>query len=601
MSGGAGDNLVTAYGVPVQGSEEDGGDPNVTAVRGVAHPRHTEFGADLERMLHALDPYVVHAAAAPNFTVAPLVAAPDLQRAFDIEPHFTIESPAHQGGRPILSGYSLKIDGAMPLDSRERVEFVLPHWNTGLGTSAYKIEELPSELKGASNDDAIALLTQKARDSMPHLISPSHSVVVGRTTSTFGGDSYTLFVTANDVPAARRLYQYVARRAASKSPMTLEQLVKSNEYESVLRQSQKARNSIARQYAAAHGIRLAQPLEPYHTTLTHVITPASDLAHGAHKSLAMHRTRTSRFYIVRNDTADASMARDGMVAIHHGIMGGITMLLNPAGGPWQQAPFLSSLPTSSVEVYQGHTRATALHADDAHEYKQTLAARVVWHSDLGQKLAHSGAHQRYYSMSDPYTTRWLQQLGPYGSAPLTQKHYSLVTGQLPNISTLHATHDELARLARYSGTPTNIAVALDNPIVSRIPVLYDPVISVSKYAEKNNVTLAAIFRNVYEIEAPEGSFGRLFEHSALDEPDDESLYADAAQYGLVRATGCLAHSGTHAARQWLPVTDDELVFLVTQATGVSGPPKHRQRSAIALSKELLRLITIAPPKNNGPK
>ncbi len=593
------DGFITAYGVVNQQADDDSGDVYVTDVRGVAHPRHKEFGAELERMLHAFQPMVVHASAAPNFTATPLVAAPDLQRAFDIESHFAAAASGTQQQEQHLvpSGYSLKIDGALPIDSRERVEYLLPRWNIGLGISAYNIEELPDVLKGASNDDAIALLTQKARESMPHLISPSHSVVVGRTQSTFGGDSYVLFVTANDVAAARRLYHYVAARAASKTPLTLEELANSNEYASVLQQSQVARNEIARQYAAAHDIRLQQPIKAFHTTLTHVITPAVDSAHGAHKSLPIYRTRASRFYIVRNDTADASHALDGMVAVHHGIMGGVTLLVNPAGGPWHQAPFLSALPSSSVQAHSEHTRATALHAEDSIEYRRTLAARVVWHSDLGDKLAHTGTLPRYYSMADPYTTRWLHQLGPYGTAPLTQKHYSFVIGQLPNISTLHATHDELARLARYSGTPANLPVALDNPIVSRIVALYDPVISVSDYAKKNAVTLDAIFRNVFDIDAPPGSFGLLYTHSTFDTaPDNPALYADAAQYGLVRETGCQARSGTNAARTWLPVTDDELVILIAQATGSSEPPKHRQRSAINLHKEIIRLITIAPPK-----
>lgn len=573
-------------------------------VRFFKHPRVLAFYDHASSACQELSPYAVHAMLAPNFKVAPLSAAPDLERGFDtglslaaagagaaaVAKHQTKNSKE----KPLFPrGYALKIDGALPLSTQERIYHALPAWDAALGTSMYKIEKIPDALK--STDDAVvAALTEKAQDKLPHLISPSHSVSIGRTSNAFDGDSFALFVTANDVPAARRLVQYTATRAKHGKPLTLEDLILSPEYESLHKTSQAMRDYIAERYAAAYGVQLKKG-EQAHTTLTHSASRADDLAHGAHESLNIHRARESRYYTVYNDATDASRAQEGRVVLQHGIMGGHTVLANRDGKAWYQPHFLSVIPSNSVEAYDGETKVTAIHADDDARTKRAFAARVAWHSDLGTKFPHSAARQYYNSMGDQYTTHWLSHLSPLstttgGTAPLEQKSYTLVVGQLPNISTLYATPEELAALSRFKSTPESVPVALDNQIVSRIPILYDTAIRQSGYP----LSLDRIFRDTYTMDSEPGTFGRLYEHSALDSDDDPTLFVDADQYGLSRRTGCSAtQSVGHADAEWLPLTPEELNQLRLQA-GLH-PERRPSQTIINMDKKLLRLLTMPPP------
>jgi hypothetical protein len=330
------------------------------------------------------------------------------------------------------------------------------------------------------------------------------------------------------------------------------------------------------------------------------------MAHGVHKSLQIHRTRESRFFVVQNNVADASRASDGMIVLSKGVMAGHTILTNPTGAAWHQPHFLSVVPSNSVESHIEHTRAKALHIEDSPEFKHTFAARVAWHSDIGDKIAHTDAQKTYYSMSDPFTQRWMQQLGPYSSALVDQKDYSMVTAQLPNISTLYADESDLAELARASSTPLNIPVALDNPIVARIPYLYDSVISVSAYGQRTGITLDAIFRNVFEVEKPRGSFGRLYNNSALDAEEDDALFGDdnSEDTRIVPAgantnptrmeipDSILNKSEPDYARP--PVSYIVQNRLIMQNTGLNANKAPKQFNAINLSKELLRVITLDP-------
>lgn len=570
----------------------------------IKHPRVEEFDDVKLRIWNSLGGYVVGMALAPNYNASPLSVAPNLHRAFDTSAAFGNPSSAllESGGSAALMprGYAVKVDGAMPIDSEERVYHALGAWNTGLGTSMYEIDVLPDHFRGGDNA-ALKAANLAAREEQPHLISPAHRISVGRTTSALSGDKYALFVTANDVPAAGRITRYVAARAASEQPLELETLLTSPEYKDVQHRSQEARDLIARTYAAAHKIKLADDGRAVHTTMAYSASRASDAAHGAHDSLDIHDARESRYYVLYNDAVDASQASDGRVLLHHGIMGGHTLLSNKAdgvGGAWRQPHALSIMPTSSAEAHEEHTRAKALHTNQSEQTKQAFAARITWHSDLGDQFVHSAARETYYAMTDPYTARWLTVLSPsegYATVPLEQQHYSVIAGQLPNISTLYMSTEELGRLARKKATPQNIPVALDNPVVARIPALYDQVIRAAGHSAK----LHAIFRDVYEQDAPPGSFGRLYEPSALDTPVSADLFADAEQFGLSRRTGfpvkTLPNAGTAAVQMMSP---DEIDALRAQI-----PPEQlhapRTQTVININKDLLKLITAMPARGGG--
>lgn len=582
----------------------------------IKHRRIDELESVWRRVGNEMSPYLVEAMLTPNFNSGPLSAAPSLQRAFDTGPAFRQREllagrnafrTTFEQQLSMPRGYALKVDGAMPIDSEARVYHALGSWNAGLGTSMYIVKALPASWQSGNDQQVIASCNQDARDSLPHLISPSHRIALTRTSDPLKGTGYALFVTANDVPAARRLVTYTGTRAASADPMTLENLLTSREYEDVLVRSQLVRDHMAQQYAKAYGVELDNEGVAVHTTLTHSASPANNLAHGAHASLPIHTGRESRYYVLYNDAVDTSRVHDGQVLLNHGIMGGFTMLKN--GGDlseqkiqksqaWVQPHALSAMPSSSVEAHETETRARAMHTEESARTREAFAARVVWHSDIGFKFPHSAARETYNAMTDPFTATWLNKLAPAqqhsadGVVPLAQQSYTLVVGQLPNISTLYATEDELARLSRHSGTPKNVPIALDHPIVSRVPALFDQVIRSAGYAG----SLDSIFRNIYEQETPPGSFGRLYESSALDEPEfDDTLYADAEDFGLSTCTGvplsAAAHFGDTAAARMM--SSEDIDTLRGQATrdGRSLSPVGRAQTVINMDTGLLRLIT----------
>jgi len=571
----------------------------------IKHPRIEEHDGALQEMMQSMAPHVVHAALAPNFDAAPLSAAPTLQRAFDTSAAFKARAQGGSvSGEPfatdklVPSGYALKLDGAMPIDSAARVQHVLGAWNQGLGTSVYRLAELPKTLKSAAlNDDsAVKQMHEDAADALPPLISPSHRISLQSASNVLDGDHYSLFVTANDVPAARRLVQYTAARAAGDTPLTVGMLADSAEYEHVLQSSAAVRDMLAQRYADAIGATLVRSeasgkLVPEHTTLTHYLTRANDLSHGAHDSMpdAVRANRESDYYVLYNDASDASAAARGAI-ITHGALGGATLVSNadPAAstdGGWQQPNFLSLLPAHSGKYAEGHTRHTALHASANERAVQASRARMAFNTDFGPKVPHPDADDPHYSMQDPFTGKWLDHLSPSAgddAIPLDQVHYSVVSAQLPNISTLYASPSMLGKVARHKASPENLPVALDNELVGRIVPLYDSVIKRSKYP----ASLDNIFRNTYEQESEPGGFATLSSESALvgtpDYEADDTLYADADQYGLSKRTG--AFIGT-SAQQRSNNIDELRVRLAPDSTDFDS------QTVIMLDRDLVRLLT----------
>lgn len=591
----------------------------------VKHPRVGEFEDLKTSIYNSMSPYIVAMRWGPNFNATPIATPLDLQRAFDTGSAFGRSSPMLSGAsgatigatlQPVPRGLAVKVDSAMPVDSEERVFYALGGHNAGLGTSMYWVESVPEVLR-SGDEDAIKKANADARDQLPHLMSPSQKIALGRTSVAFGGDKYALFVTANDVPAAGRLVRYTAARAASKAPWLLEQLLESPEYSDLQLRSQAVRDAFAQQYADAHNLKLASTggaLCPAHTTMAYSASLARDAAHGVHDSLPIHETRESRFYVLYHDASDASQASDGNVLLHHGIMGGHTMLSHKragggsgtsgggsSAGPWFRPHMMSLMPTHSIEAYEGHTLAKALHTNRDDSTKKAFKSRVVWHSELGDRFIHSASHEVYYAMTDPHTAEWLTKLSPTdGRAPLPleQEHYTLIAGQLNNISTVHMSIDELAQLARKKATPQSIPVSFDHPVVARIPALYSQVLRTAAYP----VSPASIFRNIEERKKTPGSFARLYEHSALDTPpNNPALFADAEQYHVSQYNATplttVRNAGTAALQMMTPQEIDAIRAQVQQ--NAKAPANQTNETIIYLDKELLRLLTVPPPVSNG--
>lgn len=553
------------------------------------HPRAKRNSGVIETMVQSLAPEIVHAAIAPNFAAELPSASPTLHRAFDIDPQFADagkDGGVDTTGGVLLSGYALKIDGSLPIDSKARVQHVLGLWNQGLGTSMYSVTALPNELKNAS-DEQLTQINSAARERLPHMISPAHRASLERSPTTFDNDQYVIFISANDVPAALRMYQYVAARAASKDdPILLETLVNSPEYGALLERSQCARDTLARRYADALGVKIHET--PTLTSMHHVIMPSNALAHGTHQSpVPQNAARESRFYVVYNNASPAHEAHGGVI-INHGIMGGHTVLHTADLSPWHQPGFLSLMPATSGEVYAGHTELEAVHRTQSERTKSAFSARVTWLSDLGPTFMHSSADEAYYSMLDPYTQRWLERLSPPHANSLQQRPYNLVTGQLPSVTTVYAPTELLAALARQEHAPTNILVALDHDIVCRMIRLWDTVVRARGYPSE----LAQVFENAYDLENTGDGFSALSLPSACTNPSHLHStavplhYTDATQYYIEPGSGMY----DRGARR----LDQGDIDFLRRALAPEGGRNFQTRTVLTLDRGLIQMLTMEP-------
>lgn len=416
-----------------------------------------------------------------------------------------------------VSGFTMKADGSMSINSDERFAHVLGGYNAGLATSRYDVAQEPTHLQA---EDEIAAANRAARDSLPQLPLPSHQVSLERTQDDAGADHYALFVTANDPAAARALRDSV--RAA---PPTLHDLAQSQQYKEMLAAAQCKRDAIAQQFARAHGVKLTSA-RPALTTPHYAIATENALAHGTHDSRAPQTgARTEDMYVVYNNTANTAHALKGTL-VSHGVLGGHTLLessspksdgLAPGAPPtveWHQKELLSHAPIDSVAHHTVHSQVAARHRGASERDGEAFAKRVVWSSELGQQHQHPHANEAFNSLTDPYSAYWLDKLKAPGEPPLRQTHYKLVTAQLPDVTTQHLSVDELATLARHDATPLNVPVTIDSELVGRITSKwnevrdqYDRVLqsdakasgATSAAARRDNrAKLDGIFRNAYE-------------------------------------------------------------------------------------------------------
>ena len=427
--------------------------------------------ADDEKFSTIFAPHRVVLVAAPNFTTGDerLQALPSTKNALAA----VFGQKAIDVDASAASGFALKADGSMKLDDAMRISYVTGSYNAGLATSRYDVAGSAAHLL---DETTAKSSNENARDLLPQLISPSHRVSLERSQDINGNNSYSIFVTANDIAAAKTLRQTIEQRAAERNTMTLHELVESAEYKRMLDAAQCKRDVIAQHYATAHQLKLTSS-RPSHTTAHYSIAAENTFAHGQHESLAPPTgAKSEPMYVVYNNTSNAAFALNGSL-VSHGILGGHTLVESSTPKPdgasgqtyeWHQKDFLSHLPTTSVAFHTVHSKVAARHRNESDETKKAFANRVVWTSELTAEHVHPQADEKFNAMTDPFSARWLEKLNEPEAAPLRQTNYHVVLAQLPDVTTAHLTADQLIELAKDKSAPANIPVNIDNELVGRI-------------------------------------------------------------------------------------------------------------------------------------
>ena len=467
----------------------------------ITHPRIEERAADIESLLKdELGYYCVAAAIAPNFTVTRARADPILRRAFSAGPHMSVLSRANPradfaesapiDNPELISGFAVKVDGQRPLDSIPLLYRILGAWNQGLRTSMYKVTAMPEGFDRATNAD-FDKLKERVLNELSGEMPPTHRITIERSCKTLAPDEYAIFVRANDVDAANEFWHRVVKAAVSEKPMTLEEAVYSPDFEQIHVRAQQMCDAYAYLYAHALGITIDQ--EPVVTSVHYTIKAAIPLAHGIHASpVAYPAAQEPRFFIVYNNTSPTHEAIGG-VLMSHGIMGGHTLIYAEDKMAWQVPSFLSLMPATAPEAYEGHTDIKASARLDNEALADAFANRVAWQSDLPHVTEHPMANESFYSIEDPYMRHTLDVLGPPHLGALRVQQFAFVAGVLPSLSTLYMPSEQLYELALSPDTEVeNITVAMGTEIPNAIVPNWDKIVENGF----SNDMLGEVFLNV---------------------------------------------------------------------------------------------------------
>jgi len=513
-------------------------------------------------------------------------------------------------GRKLPRGFTIKLNGDMPLDSRARLAHVLGGANAALGTSFYDIEALPEQFKAGGGDAAIQRKLNEMRESLPHLMSPEHRVALVRASDALNGDHYALVVTANDVPAAHKLWQYASARAASDSPLTVHALAQSAEYRTLHERAQCARDTIAAQWARAARLELADGGTADSTSPHYTLLPSQALAHNAthERKLRSAGAYEAPVYVLHHNTTPTAHSRQQAVVLRHGLMGGVTLIENTAVDrrSWTVPKFLSAVPAQTPELsdmpIDAPDREFALHRKSDARSSAAFDARVVWHTDKSAAALHPASDERHAALSDKFSQHWLRTLS--GDAKLSHEHYHFVAGQLPDESSLHASIGELARETRRANAPPTMVVALAHPLVARMTQLWDDVVKPSGYAAE----IEQVLENKFDDDQRDG-FGALSRASVCTDAnhahnanaqfnEDESsgalqLYTDAERFNISPLTGNYVGSAgavnSAAAAVDAPAAINELRRKLAPSTRAAAAAS--QRTMLTLDSQLIRMLT----------
>lgn len=473
------------------------------------NPRFTTEEA--ERIEKALQPHGVVIVASPNYMPydAKMRAMPYLRNGLAMA--FGDAAIAADEASP--SGFVAKVDGSLRLNNEERLAMLLGGHKAGLGTSVYAVE---GPLVFDTEEKIRA--TIKDNHDLPQLIAPWHAVSLERTQDENGNNLFAIFVTANDVAAARALGKWVR---SHQNGMELDDVVTSPQYAHMLRAAQCKRDVIAAQYAAALGLQL-KGKAPTHTTMHFSIVAQQSLAHGMHQSFVPPTgAKPEEMYVVYNNAANTAGAYGG-VLLAHGTQEGHTLLESASPKhegqlkntkEWHQSNFLSHMPADSVR-FNEQSEVAARHRNGGDKAsREAFDSRVAWRSDLGDRL-HPLADDKYNAVTDRFTKAWLERFNPPEEPPLHHTQFKTVTAQLPDMPTQYLSTPQLAELAVLEETPNSLPVDVESDLVASIPRKWNKIrepyqkvlddlnrggaAAAARARKTRAVKLATIFDNAYE-------------------------------------------------------------------------------------------------------
>jgi hypothetical protein len=252
--------------------------------------------------------------------------------------------------------------------------------------------------------------------------------------------------------------------------LSLHEVAASKEYVDLLRRSAALRDSVARRWAAAHGVALAPGTAGSHDTHFIVFSKAhSRDAPGSGKA-------PQRAYLVFDDTLDPASARGG-VLLYRGPVAGYSLLQNKerADGEgrrtraWandSEERAFSLFPTHSGMHRGESNRARGMHRTMNAKIARAAARRIHWG---GPVRKHNPAADEIYYDDDATTLKWLGQLGADPGNNIARTHLKLVAMELPGLDPRPLSLAQLVRIADVSGEAAlPVYVGTSNNVVTAI-------------------------------------------------------------------------------------------------------------------------------------
>lgn len=582
---------------------------------------------EFEALVLELKPALAQMVVAPHAEARPLEGAPAMVAHFtaidDAFDDAALRSAAVEGanrakvsrseslsGKLLPRGFVAKVNGDMPIETRKQMHHVLGAYNAGLGTSLYEVSALPKQYRAGGEDETIKQALEKKKEQLPNLLGPDERVALVRKSNQLGGDQYALLVTATDVPAAARLWTYAGAAAAADQPLTVHALAQSDEYKTLHERAQCARDRIAKTFASALRIKLANDGEAEHTTPHYALTKSTALAHNTSHigQIKAAGSYAPNVYVIYHDASPTANSTANPTVLRHGLMGGATVLSNAERGKqsWTSPSWLSSLPSQTAAMRDGGEPVdTALHRQRDARTRSAFDARVVWHSDAPAGVGataevHPLADEVRASLADPFSQHWLNAMA--ADNKLEREQYHFVAGQLPDVSHTRASLADLAAQVRRADAPATVVVSLSHPLVARIPYLWDDVVKPSGYP----ASLDDVFANQFSERSDDG-FNALeretactnakHAHSAAsaraqDNADESSsgaltLYADAEKFNISPITGKYVGRVASGSDASDTASLEALRARHAAKRSVASVP----RTYIKLDSELVRLLT----------
>lgn len=360
--------------------------------------------------------------------------------AFDAPSDLLVQT-RHYGEQAVLPrGLVLSVNGTLAIvapsvggeTAPSNVHFVVNE-RSGFGVSAYAITS------STTQDDLEARFNRaKAERALPRIASttPTHYISVTKYRQPDAEtDSFAIVVGANDAPAAVKLMEMLAER-----PQTISELVESLDYRALLESSQKYRDELAAEMAAALGVEI--DTKPYSTALSHYIVKVDD---GRDE------------YKIYHDAFNTEGASTGAI-VGVGATGGYVHTSSKAGG-WRNET-LSSMPTT-----------TGVHSAALHKLAPVAfdESKVAFERTLPDQ-AHRLAASQHARLDEEFVQKTLERSAKGESSSKTE--HTFIGGVVANVSTHHLSSKELLQLAT-STQAKSIPVPVDHPIVASAIAAFD--------------------------------------------------------------------------------------------------------------------------------